>query len=62
MNDATYLLFTAMEETLCQHIGSGDANSQLNIKNVSTVIMDNDDVLFHWAMISVNWNEEEASV
>ena len=34
---------------------------QLNIKNASTVIMDNDDVLFHWAMISVNWNEEEAS-
>ena len=61
VNDATYLLFTAMEETLRQHIGSGDANSQLNIKNASTVIMDNDDVLFHWAMISVNWNEEEAS-
>ena len=61
VNDATYLVFTAMEEALRRHINATDA-SLVNIKHAVPIVRSDKDVLFHWAMVSVNWNEKEASV
>ena len=60
VNDMTYMLFTALEQALRPCLESMENNSELNIKEVSKVIQTDENVLFYWAILSVNWEERAA--
>lgn len=49
MNDMTYMLFRALEEALCPYLGLRESN-QLIIKEVSTVMKLDENMLFYWSM------------
>ena len=62
VSDITYMLFTAMERALRVQLGNKDASALSGIKESSTAICSDEDVLFYWSMLSVNWGEETAQV
>ena len=62
VSDMTYMLFTAMEQALRPCLGNMERTSVLEVKEVSKTIQSEENVLFYWSIISVNWEEETAEV
>ena len=58
----TYMMFTVMEVRLCKLLSSRRASDQLELKSATQIIAEDDDVLFCWLMLSVNWEQEKAQV
>jgi hypothetical protein len=61
VTDMTYCMFASTEIELRKHIQSTTGPSELNILGAKKQIMESDDVVFYWSMVSSNWEEEVAS-
>ncbi len=61
VTDTTYCMFASVEIELRKHIQSTTAPSELNIRGAKKQIMESDDVVFYWSMVSSNWEEKVAS-
>ncbi len=57
VNNATYMLFAAMELCIPKHLSR---SSQPAFDHLKEAILADDDVQFHWSILSANWDEEEA--
>ena len=62
VTNTTYSMFASMEIELRKHIQSTTGLSELNILGAKKQIMESDDVIFYWSMVSSNWEEEVASI
>ena len=62
VNNMTYMLFVEMELVLRRHLNSRRASELCDLKEAIAKIISDDDVLFYWSMLSVDWEEEEAQV
>ena len=63
IGDMTYMMFVSMELELRQQLHDHCATEHSGMKEKAMEkIGSNDDVLFYWSMISVNWEVEEADV
>lgn len=61
ISDTTYMLFVAMEMELRSHLHASGVTASAGVKKKALESMAcNEDVLAHWAELSVNWAEEEA--
>lgn len=58
VNSAVFMLFTAMEICVRKRICS---TSQPMFDHLREEILTDEDVLFHWAIVSANWDEEEST-
>ena len=58
VNNATFEVFVAIEYELRKHIHHGQSP---NLDRITTAILDNEDVLFLWSMLSSDWVEDSAS-
>ena len=63
VNNATYCAFLSMELELRKHISLNSAHkvNEDFKKRVLKSIIENEDVLFHWAVVATDWEEEEAA-
>ena len=61
VTNMTYCMFSSMEIEVRRHI-QRHSTSDLNILAAKKKIMESDDVLFYWSMVSSSWEEEVASV
>ena len=63
VNDVTYMLFCAMElklrEVLAKNVKEGKDKLMESAKEE---ILEDDDFLFTWSILSVNWEEEESTL
>lgn len=58
INNMTYMLFVSMELELRKHLSVSES---LGVKEKATESISKDeDVLFYWSLVSVNWEEEDA--
>lgn len=57
VNNATFEVFVAIEYELRKHIHYGQSP---NLDRITTAILDNEDVLFLWSMLSSDWAEDSA--
>ena len=60
VSDIVYMLFVAMELTLRKHLNRTNASALPELTGFTPTIASNDDVLFYWSMLSVNWEENVA--
>ena len=60
VSDMTYMLFTAMEQALRPCLVTMEKSAALDIKEVSKIIETDENVLFYWSILSVNWEEGAA--
>jgi hypothetical protein len=58
VSEVTYMVFHVMECTFRQYFKPG-INS--NLKDMTEKILTNEELLFYWALVSVNWSDEESS-
>ena len=59
MSDELYMMFQSMELELRKHLKLGN---DVNIKdNAMKELMNNEDVLFYWSVVSVNFDEAESN-
>ena len=57
ISDELYGMFVSMEMELRKHLKLGN---NVNIKDTAiTEILKNEDVLFNWCLVSINWDEAE---
>ncbi len=57
VNSATYMLFAAMELCIRKRLRK---SSQPTLDHLKEEILADEDVQFHWSILSANWDEEEA--
>ncbi len=62
VTDTMYLLIASMELEVRQHLRISDPQTTGITETVMKGITENEDVLFYWSMVSVNWAEEESRV
>lgn len=61
VSHVTYMLFLSMETELRKHLNPSCASETSGVKGVATTaVKEDEDVLFYWSLISINWGEEEA--
>ena len=58
VNSAVFMLFAAMERCVRKRISN---TRQPTFDQLKEVIVTGEDVLFHWAIVSASWDEEEAT-
>lgn len=59
VSDDLYMVFLSMEMELRRHLKLGN---DINIKDTALgEIMKNEDVLFYWSLVSVNWDETHSN-
>ena len=58
VNSAVFMLFAAMEICVRKRLCS---TSQPMFDHLKEEILTDEDVLFHWAIASANWDEEEST-
>lgn len=59
VSDELYMMFQSMELELRKHLKLGN---DVNIKdNAMKELMDNEDVLFYWSLVSVDFDEAESN-
>ena len=57
-----YQLLVAMELELRRHFTATNASTNESLKDVAyKEILENEDVLFYWTVISVNWDSTEST-
>ena len=55
------MMFQAMELELRKHLSASSETTNLAVKDkITKTISANEDVLFFWSIVSVNWTTEEA--
>lgn len=62
VSDIVYTVFATMELVLRQYLSSKRAQEIEGLREVVEQIITDEDVLFAWSIVSVNWEEEEAKV
>ena len=58
VSDCVYMVFAHMEIELQKHL---KYNSDISIKDALAGIISDEEVLFYWSMVAVNWDETEAN-
>ena len=58
VNSAVFMLFTAIERCVRKRISN---TGQPTFDQLKEEIVTGEDVLFHWAIVSASWDEEEAT-
>ena len=49
-------MFASVETELRKHLQEHNSKpNEVNVKGVTTKIIENDDVLFYWSMVSASW-------
>ena len=62
IDDTMYQLLVSMELELRKYFSSDNVGTETSLKDVAfEKIHENEDVLFYWAIISVNWDAGEAT-
>lgn len=62
ISDTTFSLFAAMEVELRSHLRADNPSLLKGVKDkIVDSIIQNEDVLFYWSVLSANWVEEEAA-
>ena len=62
VTNMTYSMFASIETELRRYLREHNNElNEVNILGVKTKVMENDDVLFYWSMVSASWDEEVAS-
>ena len=59
VHSAVFMLFAAMEIRVCKRLCS---TSQPMFDHLKEEILTYEDVLFQWATVSANWDEEESTL
>ena len=61
IGDTTFMLFVSMEKEL-RSFFNGGVDGSTGVKEIAIEnIAKNEDVLYHWSVLSANWKEEEAN-
>ena len=63
VREGTYMLFSAMEEEVRSHFHTNKVQEMTKgyKETIISAIMDNDDVLFHWCMLTADTEDEDAN-
>ena len=62
MSDNTFILFFIMETELWKHLQLGNVSDSINMKKLAVDnIVNNEEVVFFWSLLSFDWQEEEAA-
>ena len=63
ISDSTYMLFLCIELELRKHLRDGCASEKSGVREKAVEsILENEDMLFYWSLVSVDWEEEESKV
>ena len=62
VNDMVYHVFATMELVLREYLNGRRAQDSDELQEVTKLIVNNENVLFGWSIVSASWEEEAASV
>ena len=57
VSNMTYSMFASIETEMRRYLQEHNEPNSVNILGVEAKVMENDDVLFYWSMVSASWDE-----